>query len=91
MEVHTAEGTSTNKQRLEVLEEQEELIEDENKQEASAKETIGGASKVKDDIILDDKEEAKAADAEVEHIKEAAEAAQAEQDAEKAKKEDTKT
>lgn len=77
MEVHNAEGAATNKQRLEVLEEQEELIEDENKQEESAKETIGAQTKVKDDQDLDEKEEARRAEAEAEQA--AADADQAEE------------
>jgi predicted KAP-like P-loop ATPase len=59
LEVHNAEGAATNKQRLEVLEEQEELIEDESKQEENAKETTGSTTKVKDDVDLDEKEEAR--------------------------------
>jgi len=73
LEVHNAEGAATNKQRLEVLEEQEELIEDENKQEQSAQETVGTASKVKDDQDLDDKEEARKADADSEQAEAATE------------------
>ncbi|KAF2717436.1 LETM1-domain-containing protein [Polychaeton citri CBS 116435] len=40
LEVHTAEGAATNKQRLEVLKEQQELIEEEAQQ--TAKQTEGG-------------------------------------------------
>ncbi|KAL1311649.1 hypothetical protein AAFC00_001759 [Neodothiora populina] len=40
LEVHTAEGAATNKQRLEVLREQQELIEEENQQ--SEKQREGG-------------------------------------------------
>jgi LETM1 and EF-hand domain-containing protein 1, mitochondrial len=71
--VHNAEGAATNKQRLEVLEEQEELIEDENKQEEHVKEATGAATKVKDDVDLDEKEEARRADAEAERAEAAAE------------------
>jgi LETM1 and EF-hand domain-containing protein 1, mitochondrial len=91
LEVHNAEGAATNKQRLEVLEEQEELIQDESKQEESAKETTGSASKVKDDVDLDEKEEARRADAEAERAEAAAEADDAQKEYEKEeKKDDTK-
>ncbi|KAK9478086.1 LETM1-like protein-domain-containing protein [Lipomyces japonicus] len=50
LEVHHAEGTATNKQRLEVVKEQEELIKDENLQvEKSGK-------VVKDNVSVDDDE-----------------------------------
>jgi LETM1 and EF-hand domain-containing protein 1, mitochondrial len=39
LEVHNAEGAATNKQRLEVLKEQQELIEEENEQQASTKDS----------------------------------------------------
>ena len=71
--MHNAEGAATNKQRLEVLEEQEELIEDENKQEEHVKEPTGSTAKVKDDVDLDEKEEARRADAEAERAEAAAE------------------
>ena len=91
MEVTNAEGTSTNKQRLEVLQEQEELIKDENKQEAKAKEIVGVVSSVKDDVNIDDKEEIKRADAETEHTAEAVEEGNgANEDVEKEPKEDTR-
>ncbi|KAK9492452.1 LETM1-like protein-domain-containing protein [Lipomyces doorenjongii] len=48
LQVHHAEGTATNKQRLEVVKEQEELIKDEN-------EEISKTGKViKDDVSVDD-------------------------------------
>lgn len=56
LEVHTAEGAATNKQRLEVLREQQELIEDENEQ--SEKQTEGGKSaRVNDLENIDEKDE----------------------------------
>ncbi|KAK9239082.1 LETM1-like protein-domain-containing protein [Lipomyces kononenkoae] len=48
LQVHHAEGTATNKQRLEVLKEQEELIKDENA-EISKTGTV-----IKDDVSVDD-------------------------------------
>jgi LETM1 and EF-hand domain-containing protein 1 len=55
LEVHTAEGAATNKQRLEVLKEQQELIEDEaNQSEGTEK---SGRSTPKDDKDIDEKEE----------------------------------
>jgi LETM1 and EF-hand domain-containing protein 1, mitochondrial len=71
LEVHNAEGAATNKQRLEVLEEQEELIEDENKQEKDVQETVGAVAKVKDDVDLDDKEEVRRAEADAPAAEEA--------------------
>jgi LETM1 and EF-hand domain-containing protein 1, mitochondrial len=68
LEVHTAEGAATNKQRLEVLKEQQELIEEENKQsEDSQKDAKSGTPK--DDKDIDEKEDkgeakSEAADAE---------------------------
>ncbi|KAK6004085.1 hypothetical protein QM012_008935 [Aureobasidium pullulans] len=56
LEVHTAEGAATNKQRLEVLREQQELIEDENEQ--SEKQSEGGKSaRVSDLDNIDEKED----------------------------------
>jgi LETM1 and EF-hand domain-containing protein 1, mitochondrial len=63
LEVHTAEGAATNKQRLEVLKEQQELIEEEAAQHGEGAE---GAEKKarpapKDDADIDEKEEQHAA------------------------------
>ena len=55
LEVHTAEGAATNKQRLEVIKEQQELIEEENKQSQSEEES--GRSTPKDVDNIDEKEE----------------------------------
>ena len=64
LEVHNAEGAATNKQRLEVLKEQQELIEEENEQSESSKSGSGEPTKVKDDVNIDDTPKVKAADAE---------------------------
>lgn len=61
LEVHNAEGAATNKQRLEVLKEQQELIEEENEQQETTKESGKEAPKDVDDI--DDKPAMKAEDA----------------------------
>ncbi|EMC95468.1 hypothetical protein BAUCODRAFT_25488 [Baudoinia panamericana UAMH 10762] len=53
LEVHTAEGAATNKQRLEVLKEQQELIAEENEQAAEAKER----GKVSDRDNIDEQDE----------------------------------
>ncbi|KAF2674925.1 LETM1-domain-containing protein [Microthyrium microscopicum] len=55
LEVHTAEGAATNKQRLEVLKEQQELIDEENEQSQSTEKE--GRSTPKDDADIDEKEE----------------------------------
>ncbi|PWW78832.1 LETM1-domain-containing protein [Tuber magnatum] len=55
LEVNTLEGAATNKQRLEVLKEQQELIEEENEQ--SSKSTSEASKKAsKDDQNIDEKE-----------------------------------
>lgn len=54
LEVHTAEGAATNRQRLEVLKEQQELIEEENEQN----EENQGKPAPKDTENIDEKEEA---------------------------------
>jgi LETM1 and EF-hand domain-containing protein 1 len=55
LEVHTAEGAATNKQRLEVLKEQQELIDEENAQRVGH----SASSTPKDDADIDEKEEKK--------------------------------
>lgn len=57
LEVHTAEGAATNKQRLEVLKEQQELIDEENAQ----RDGHSASSSPKDDANIDEKEEKKVA------------------------------
>ncbi|KAL3425424.1 hypothetical protein PVAG01_02215 [Phlyctema vagabunda] len=58
LEVHNAEGAATNKQRLEVLKEQQELIEEENNQDEENKES--GRATPRDDEDIDEKEERQA-------------------------------
>ncbi|KAJ1327850.1 LETM1 and EF-hand domain-containing protein 1 [Microdochium nivale] len=55
LEVHNAEGAATNKQRLEVLREQQELIDEENSQNQENQET--GLATPKDVEDIDEKEE----------------------------------
>lgn len=55
LEVHTAEGAATNKQRLEVLKEQQELIEEEAQQSQGTEKE--GRSTPKDYDDIDEKEE----------------------------------
>ncbi|KAH6669567.1 MRS7 family protein-like protein [Halenospora varia] len=55
LEVHNAEGAATNKQRLEVLKEQQELIEEENEQDSDNK--VSGRATPRDDEDIDEKEE----------------------------------
>jgi LETM1 and EF-hand domain-containing protein 1 len=59
LEVHTAEGSVTNKQRLEVLREQQELIEEENEQ--NEEEQKSGKDLPKDVDNIDEAEEKHAA------------------------------
>lgn len=54
LEVHTAEGAATNRQRLEVLKEQQELIEEENEQSTSEG---SSGNTPKDDQDIDEREE----------------------------------
>jgi LETM1 and EF-hand domain-containing protein 1 len=55
LEVHTAEGAATNRQRLEVLKEQQELINEENQQRQGSE--GAGRSSPKDDADIDEKED----------------------------------
>ena len=79
LEVHNAEGAATNKQRLEVLKEQQELIEEENEQNTEQQES--GRENVKDDEDIDEKEERRASDARAAEKGQAGEAGQAEKEA----------
>ncbi|KAI9778594.1 MAG: hypothetical protein M1839_007987 [Geoglossum umbratile] len=92
LEVHNAEGAATNRQRLEVLKEQQELIEEENEQSAESGRAEGRG--IKDDVNIDEKEERKemSADAGVEkgQISEAVDAERDVVEAEKRKVEDPK-
>lgn len=84
LEVHNAEGAATNKQRLEVIKEQEELIEEENEQNS---ETEGkGASAVKDTEDIDDKEEGKVETTSGNSQKQSAEATESMTEGEKVEK-----
>ncbi|EFY99207.1 LETM1-like protein [Metarhizium robertsii ARSEF 23] len=55
LEVHNAEGAATNKQRLEVVKEQQELIEEENEQNEESQST--GMATPRDVEDIDEKEE----------------------------------
>jgi LETM1 and EF-hand domain-containing protein 1, mitochondrial len=57
LEVHNAEGAATNKQRLEVLKEQQELIQEENEQAELQKESGRVAQSVPDRDNIDEQEE----------------------------------
>ncbi len=86
LEVHNAEGAATNKQRLEVLKEQQDLIEEENEQ---GEESGGEArSSPKDNENID--EEDRKANAKAEGKGQSSEAAEAEQDAAEAVREEQK-
>lgn len=58
LEVHNAEGAATNKQRLEVLKEQQDLIEEENEQNGESGET--GRETPKDNENIDEEDQRKA-------------------------------
>lgn len=86
LEVHNAEGAATNKQRLEVLKEQQDLIEEENEQNEENGDS--GRSTPKDDENIDEEDQRKA-NAKAEQQKEqeqAGEAAEAKKDAGEAEK-----
>ncbi|WYZ44152.1 hypothetical protein EsH8_VII_000588 [Colletotrichum jinshuiense] len=79
LEVHSAEGAATNKQRLEVLKEQQELIDEENSQNAENAST--GFATPRDIDNIDEKEESsQAADAQAVGSSQAQEAKEAEQE-----------
>jgi LETM1 and EF-hand domain-containing protein 1 len=73
LEVHTAEGAATNKQRLEVLKEQQELIEEESLQSKSVNNSASSSPNDNEDIDEDDKPKRN-----VDESKEAKEAKEAE-------------
>ena len=58
LEVHNAEGAATNKQRLEVLKEQQDLIEEENEQNEETGDT--GRKSPKDNENIDEEDQRKA-------------------------------
>ncbi|KAL2287922.1 hypothetical protein FJTKL_04699 [Diaporthe vaccinii] len=93
LEVHTAEGAATNKLRLEVLREQQELIDDESEQNESNQES--GLATPRDVDDIDEKDErqerqAEAKDAGLEK-KQVGEAIDAEMDASQADKASAKS
>lgn len=71
LEVNTTEGAATNKQRLEVLKEQQELIEEENEQAQSHENKANASPKDHEDIDEDDKPKQAEAKAAAEESKEA--------------------
>ncbi|KAF7163489.1 hypothetical protein CNMCM5623_008390 [Aspergillus felis] len=81
LEVHNAEGAATNKQRLEVIKEQQELIEEENEQNSQHEEK--GVTTPKDIEDIDETEDAKF-EASASHEKQSNEAVEAEKEGEKA-------
>src|SRR5271170_4864898 len=87
LEVHNAEGAATNRQRLEVLKEQQELIKEENEQAEGSKASGGEVvESVKDHTNIDEAPKMKAEDvkAKVEEDLAAKEAKEAEGDMEEA-------
>lgn len=90
LEVHNAEGAATNRQRLEVLKEQQDLIEEENEQNEGNQET--GRTPPKDDENIDEEDQRKAsASKEAEQESEAAEAEKDAGEAVEQEKKDTET
>ncbi|KAK2776041.1 hypothetical protein FQN53_002900 [Emmonsiellopsis sp. PD_33] len=89
LEVHNAEGAATNKQRLEVIKEQQELIEEENEQNTENEEA--GVKAPQDHEDIDDKED-KSMDAagSTQDAAQASEAAQSETDLSKQKEQEKK-
>lgn len=89
LEVHNAEGAATNKQRLEVLKEQQDLIEEENEQNEENVEC--GRSSPKDDANIDEEDQRKAdAKADGKEGDQAGEAADAERETVDAEKQGQK-
>ncbi|KAJ5668445.1 uncharacterized protein N7477_007015 [Penicillium maclennaniae] len=89
LEVHNAEGAATNKQRLEVIKEQEELIEEENEQNSANEDK--GVSAPKDTEDIDDKEEPKVDASTTGPEKQSAEASEAMEEGTKAGLKNEKT
>jgi len=89
LEVHNAEGAATNKQRLEVLKEQQDLIEEENEQNEESSES--GRSSPKDDANIDEEDQRKAdAKADQNEKDQAAEVAAAERETAEVEKQEKK-
>ncbi|KAI8265396.1 LETM1 domain-containing protein mdm28 [Colletotrichum sp. SAR11_239] len=78
LEVHTAEGAATNKQRLEVLKEQQELIDEENSQNEENAST--GFATPRDVDNIDEKEDNQSAEAQAAPKSQVQEAKEAEQE-----------
>lgn len=78
LEVHNAEGAATNRQRLEVVKEQQELIEEENEQ--NTEQEGKGVSAPKDTENIDDKEDHPKIEASDAAAQQAVEASEAEAD-----------
>ncbi|KAL4918834.1 LETM1-like protein-domain-containing protein [Aspergillus aurantiobrunneus] len=89
LEVHNAEGAATNKQRLEVIKEQQELIEEENQQNSENEEKGVAAPKDTEDIDEDHKYEARQSNEASEALKEG-EKSEAEKPAAEAEEKKTK-
>ncbi|CRG88332.1 LETM1 domain-containing protein mdm28, mitochondrial [Talaromyces islandicus] len=86
LEVHNAEGAATNKQRLEVVKEQQELIEEENEQ--NTENEGAGVAAPKDIENIDDKEDGQRVEAsDSKQGKQISEADEAAADAETAERE----
>ncbi|PGH14920.1 hypothetical protein AJ79_02783 [Helicocarpus griseus UAMH5409] len=88
LEVHNAEGAATNKQRLEVIKEQQELIEEENEQNTENEEA--GVSAPKDHEDIDDKEDKSMEASSQAKESQASEAQQSEKDAAKQQEQEKK-
>ena len=88
LEVHNAEGAATNKQRLEVLKEQQDLIEEENEQNEETGDSSRSSPKDNENIDEEDQRKANAkAEQEMEQGQ-TNEAAEAEMDAGEAQKQE---
>ena len=81
LEVHNAEGAATNKQRLEVLKEQQELIEEENEQNEENGDSARASPKDNENIDEEDQRKANAKAEQEKGESQANEAAEAERDA----------
>ena len=91
LEVHTAEGATTNKQRLQVIKEQQELIQEENEQ-AEEQKASGREEVVDDKENIDEKdEEQRQSEALAKSDQAAADMLESEQDLEKQQKSEKTT
>lgn len=91
LEVHTAEGAATNKQRLEVLKEQQELIEEENEQSQGHKDQATASPKDTENIDEDDKPRKSETDVEASAEKEATSEGEAKVEESKTQESEKKT